>query len=114
MIKGGALKSVLVVTDDDLEINGGNYKLQQGPALKVRGYTAANIGARKVKGGDAQPVYVLITTDVESGGDRWKVTAGQAVPITDVIGVARGVIQGNAIPVYPVDDAGDFDPTFAI
>jgi hypothetical protein len=114
MTQGGALKSVLVVTDEELEINGGDYKLQQGPALKVRGYTAANIGARKVKGGDAQPVYVLIATDIESGGGRWKVTAGEAVQITDVIGDERGIIQGNAIPVYPVDDAGDFDPTFAI
>jgi hypothetical protein len=114
MTKRGALKSVLVVTDAELEINGGNYKLQQGPALKVRGYTAANVGARKIKGGDAQPVYVLIATDIESGGGRWKVTAGEAVQITDVIGDVRGIIQGPAIPVFPVDDDGVYDPTFAV
>lgn len=114
MTVSDTLKSVLVVTDDELEINGGRYKLQQGPALKVRGYTSANIGSRMIKSGDTQPIYVLIESDVESGGGRWKVTAGEAVQITDVIGNVRGIIQGNAIPVYPVDDDGNFDPTFAI
>ncbi len=113
MATRGALKSTRIVTTDDLRENGGRWKLQEGPAIKVRGYTTSNIGSRMIKGGDAQPVYVLSDTDIRSGGGRWRVNAGQAIQVTDVIGDARGVIQGSAIPVFPVDDSGVYDPNFA-
>lgn len=112
MTKGGALKSVLVVEDADLEVNGGRYTLQQGPAIKVRGFQASDIGNRMIKGGDALPVYVLDESDIRSGGGRWRVTAGQAKQVTNVIGDARGIIQGTAIPVFPVDDNGNYDSTW--
>ena len=113
MTKGGALKSVLVVEDADLEVNGGRYTLQQGPAIKIRGYTADTIGSRLVKGGDTLPVYVVAEADLRANGGRWRVTAGQAKQVTDVIGDARGIIQGVAIPVMPVDDNGNYDADFA-
>lgn len=113
MTKGGALKSVRIVTTAELKVNGGRFILQQGSALKIRGYTAANVGTRKVKGGDALPIYLLDDTQIESGGGRWKVIAGQAIQVTNVIGDARGVIQGHAIPVFPVDDNGNYDAGFS-
>ena len=97
-----------------MKVNGGRFTLRQGPAIKVLGYKLVEAGATKIKGGDAQPVYILADTDIKSGGGRWRVNAGPVILVTDVIGDVRGIIQGNAIPVYPVDDAGDFDPTFAI
>jgi len=112
MPKGGALKSVHRVTAAELKVNGGRYFLQQGPAIKVRGFNAASIGARRVIGGDALPVYVLTNAQIRENGGRWIVTAGEAIQVTDVIGVTRGVIQGAAVPVYPVDDNGVYDPTF--
>lgn len=112
MPKGGALKSVLKVTAAQLKPNGGSYTLQQGPAIKVRGYTTTNIGGRKVIAGAAQPVYVLTSAQIEQNGGRWKVVAGEALKVTDVIGITRGRIQGAVIPVYPVDDDGDYDATF--
>lgn len=113
MTKAGALKSVRIVTAAELRVNGGRWFMQQGPAIKVRGYTVDSIGSRKVKGGDAQPVYILGENDVRANGGRWRVTAGQAIQVTDVIGDVRGVIQGRAIPVYPVDDDGNFDSDFS-
>lgn len=112
MTKGGALKSVLVVGTNDLEPNGGRYTLQQGPATKVRGFRSDNLGSRLVKGGDTLPVYVLTEADIRANGGRWRVNAGQAKQVSDVIGDTRGIIQGTAIPVFPVDDNGNFDPTW--
>ncbi len=109
----GPLKSVLVVTEDELRVNGGRYLLQSGPAIKVRGYTEDTVGSRRIIHGDAQPVYVLGENDVRANGGRWLLKAGQALRVTDVIGTARGVIQGKAIPVWPVDDDGNYDPDFA-
>ncbi len=108
----GPLKSVLVVTEDELRVNGGRYLLQSGPAIKVRGYTEDTVGSRRIIHGDAQPVYVLGENDVRANGGRWLLKAGQPLRVTDVIGTARGVIQGKAIPVWPVDDDGNYDPDF--
>lgn len=113
MTKGGALKSVLIIGDNDLEVNGGRYTLQQGPAIKVRGFNINTIGNRKVKGGDTLPIYVVAEADMHINGGRWRVKGGQARQVTDVIGDTRGIIQGTAIPVIPVDDQGIYDPTFS-
>ncbi len=112
MTKAGALKSVYVVNDDGLRVNGGRWLLQSGAAIKVRGYTSDTLGSRRVIHGDAQPVYVLGENDVRANGGRWLLKSGQPIPVTDVIGTARGVIQGKAIPVWPVDDDGNYDFTF--
>ncbi len=109
----GPLKSVLVVTEDELRVNGGRYLLQSGPAIKVRGYTEDTVGSRRIIHGDAQPVYVLGENDVRANGGRWLLRSGQPLRVTDVIGTARGVIQGKAIPVWPVDDDGNYDADFA-
>ncbi len=109
----GALKSTRIVTTDDLRENGGRWKLQEGPAIKVRGYTEDNIGGRKIQHGDALPVYVLGENDIRSNGGDWILQAGEAIPVTSAIGAVRGVMQGAAIPVYPVDDDGVYDSTFA-
>ncbi len=113
MAKKGALKSTLIVTSDELKVNGGRWLLQSGPAIRVRGFNSSSIGDRKVIGGDALPIYVLAETDARVNGGNFLLKGGQPIQVTDVIGTARGVIQGNAIPVWPVDDDGNFDPNFA-
>ena len=112
MAKKGALKSTLIVTSDELKVNGGRWLLQSGPAIRVRGFNSSSIGDRKIIGGDALPVYVLSESDARANGGQFLLKGGQPIQVTDVIGSARGVIQGKAIPVWPVDDNGDYDPTF--
>ncbi len=113
MAKKGALKSVYIVNDDDLRVNGGRWLLQSGPAIRVRGFTADTLGDRKVTGGDALPVYVLGENDIRANGGQFLLKGGQPISVTSAIATARGVIQGKAIPVWPVDDDGNFDSNFA-
>ena len=113
MAKKGALKSTLIVTSDELKVNGGRWLLQSGPAIRVRGFNSDSIGDRKIIGGDALPIYVLAESDARVNGGQWLLKGGQPIQVTDVIGSARGVIQGNAIPVWPVDDNGNYDADFA-
>ena len=113
MAKKGALKSTLIVTSDELKVNGGRWLLQSGPAIRVRGFNSSSIGDRKVIGGDALPIYILAETDARVNGGQFLLKGGQPIQVTDVIGSARGVIQGKAIPVWPVDDDGNFDPNFS-
>ncbi len=113
MAKKGALKSVYIVNDDDLRVNGGRWLLQSGPAIRVRGFTADTLGDRKVTGGDALPIYVLGENDIRANGGQFLLKGGQPISVTSAIATARGVIQGKAIPVWPVDDDENFDPTFA-
>ena len=113
MAKKGALKSTLIVTSDELKVNGGRWLLQSGPAIRVRGFNSDSIGDRKIIGGDALPIYVLAESDARVNGGQFLLKGGQPIQITDVIGSARGVIQGKAIPVWPVDDDGNYDADFA-
>ena len=113
MAKKGALKSTLIVTSDELKVNGGRWLLQSGPAIRVRGFNSSSIGDRKVIGGDALPIYILAETDARVNGGQFLLKGGQPIQVTDVIGSARGVIQGKAIPVWPVDDDGNYDADFA-
>ena len=113
MAKKGALKSTLIVTSDELKVNGGRWLLQSGPAIRVRGFKESTIGDRKIIGGDALPIYVLAESDARVNGGQFLLKGGQPIQVTDVIGSARGVIQGNAIPVWPVDDDGNYDADFA-
>ena len=113
MAKKGALKSVYIVNDDDLRVNGGRWLLQSGPAIRVRGFTADTLGDRKVTGGDALPIYVLSENDIRANGGQFLLKGGQPISVTSAIATARGVIQGKAIPVWPVDDDGNFDSSFA-
>ncbi len=113
MAKKGALKSVYIVNDDDLRVNGGRWLLQSGPAIRVRGFTADTLGDRKVTGGDALPIYVLGENDIRANGGQFLLKGGQPISVTSAIATARGVIQGKAIPVWPVDDDGNFDSDFA-
>jgi hypothetical protein len=109
----GPLKSVYIVNDDDLRVNGGRWKLQSGKAIRTRGYTSDTIGSRKVYGGDALPVYVLGENDIRPNGGNWLLQAGEPTPVTSAIGAARGIKQGAAVPIYPVDDDGVYDSSFA-
>lgn len=114
MAKGGALKPVYIVTDEELEINGGDFVLQQGPAMKVRGFTLDNYAGRKIQSGAAQPVYVVPEASAPSlYGGHWRVIAGQPIKVLSVTNAERNIIQGPAIPVYPVDDDGNYDANFA-
>lgn len=114
MAKGGALKPVYIVTDDELEVNGGDFVLQQGPAMKVRGFTLDNYAGRRVQSGAAQPVYVVPEASAPAMyGDHWRVIAGQPIKVLSVTDAERNIIQGPAVPVYPVDDAGNYDSSFA-
>ena len=113
MAKKGALKSTLIVTSDELKVNGGRWLLQSGPAIRVRGFKESTIGDRKIIGGDALPIYVLAESDARVNGGQFLLKGGQPIQVTDVIGSARGVIQGKAIPVWPVDDDGNYDASFA-
>ena len=113
MAKKGALKSTLIVTSDELKVNGGRWLLQSGPAIRVRGFNSDSIGDRKIIGGDALPIYVLAESDARVNGGQFLLKGGQPIQVTDVIGSARGVIQGKAIPVWPVDDDGNYDADFA-
>lgn len=113
MPKAGNLKSTFIVTSDDLKVNGGRWLLQSGPAIRVRGFNSSSIGDREVIHGDALPIYILQESDARVNGGQWLLKGGQPIQATDVIGSARGVIQGKAIPVWPVDDDGNYDPTFA-
>ena len=113
MAKKGALKSTLIVTSDELKVNGGRWLLQSGPAIRVRGFNSDSIGDRKIIGGDALPIYILAETDARVNGGQFLLKGGQPIQVTDVIGSARGVIQGKAIPVWPVDDDGNYDADFA-
>ncbi len=114
MAKKGALKSTFIVTTDDLKVNGGRWRLQSGAAIRVRGFNSSSIGDRKITGGDALPIHVLAETDARVNGGNFLLKGGQPIQVTDVIGSARGVIQGNAIPVWPVDDAGNYDASFLV
>ena len=113
MAKKGALKSTLIVTSDELKVNGGRWLLQSGPAIRVRGFKESTIGDRRIIGGDALPIYVLAESDARVNGGQFLLKGGQPIQVTDVIGSARGVIQGKAIPVWPVDDDGNYDADFA-
>ena len=113
MAKKGALKSVYIVNDDELRVNGGRWLLQSGPAIRVRGFTADTLGDRKVTGGDALPIYVLGENDIRANGGQFLLKGGQPISVTSAIATARGVIQGKAIPVWPVDDNGNYDADFA-
>lgn len=114
MPKGGALKPVYIVADDELEINGGDFVLQQGPALKVRGFTLDSYARKRIQSSAAQPVYVVSGANAPAlYGDHWRVIAGEPVKVLNVTNAERNIIQGPAIPVYPVDDNGDYDATFA-
>jgi hypothetical protein len=109
----GPLKSVYVVNDDDLKVNGGRWLLMGGGAIKVRGYTTDTIADRRVIGGDALPVYVLGENDIKQRGGNFRLKGGQPIKITDVIGSVRGVKQGAAVAVYPVlDDGVTYDEDF--
>ena len=110
MPKAGALKSVLSLNSLDLQVNGGRWKLQGGAAIKVRGFRLDNFGDRKIIHGDALPVYVLQEADLRVNGGQFLLMGGQSMQVTDLIGTARGVSQQSAIPVFPVDDDGNFDP----
>ena len=109
MPRAGALKNVYVVNDDGLRTAGGRWLLQGGPAIKVRGFRSDNLGDRRVVHGGTVPVYVLQEADLRPNGGRFRLMSGQSMKVSDVIGLARGVQQGTAIPVFPVDDNGNFD-----
>ena len=113
MPKGGTLKSVHIVEAAELEPNGGRYTLLQGSAHKVRGFTPDNIGARKLQGGDVTPIYVLDEDEARINGGRWRIYAGQPIQVGDIMETARGVRQNHAVPVWPVDNDGNYDPTFS-
>jgi len=106
MSRGGAIKPVYVVAAAELELNGGDFVLQQGSAVKV----IAAVG--DIQGGASQPVYVLAAADARFNGGRWIITAGEPVKVVRATAAQRNFTQGSAIAVWPVDANGVYDPTF--
>jgi hypothetical protein len=86
-------KPVKVITDSDLEENGGVYKLQGGSAIRVRGSSSGG----DIQGGSLTPVYVVSSDDINSG--RFKLQGGFEELVSSEI-VNRPVSGHVAIPVW--------------
>ena len=97
MAKGGAIKPVVVVTDSDLEQNGGRYLLGGGAAIPIEGVLEADIASNEsIEGGSRLPVYVVATLNSPQdlqGGKPAKMS---------VTGTSRKIRGHIAQPVYVV------------
>ena len=97
-VMGGAAKLAKVVTSDELEENGGPYRLAGRVATPVHGFSD---GDRSISGGRVQPVYIVSQSDIDDG--VFSLKSGASRPMADiaVVGGANRTIAGTvAIPVY--------------
>lgn len=90
---GGPIYPANVITDADLQENGGAYVLQGRVAFRVQGFTGTE---RAVQGGPSVPVYVVTEAQIDSG--QFRLAGGAAYPMTEVSD--RAVSGRQAIPVY--------------
>lgn len=98
-------KPVVSVPLADLTIGGGARIVRGGPAIQVRCVTGQGI-----EGGAALPVYALSESDARENGGDYLVLGNEPI-IVQVIEADAGRPQrgGHVFPVYPVDDAGEYD-----
>lgn len=102
-VAGGPVLPVKVITDSDLEENGGKYKLAGKVAMPVHGYPESDPGgpSDKVQGGYRVAVYVVPASDVDSG--EYSVMGGAAHPVTEFApATLRDQDDLIATPVYLV------------
>lgn len=97
-VSGGKSQGVYVVSD--AEIASGAFRVAPGPAIRVTGMATATRG---VEGGPAIPVYVV--NDPTARG----VEGGKPIPMSNLTGI-RLPIHDLAIPIYVVEDDGQFTP----
>lgn len=98
-VQGGKPQPIYVVTQ--AELDSGAFRLQPGPATKVVGLQGATRG---VLAGPSQPVFVV------SGSYERGIEGGVAIPVSNMTSTTRPVEHGLAIPVYVVEDDGQFAP----
>jgi hypothetical protein len=97
MTTGGVTQGVYVVSD--AEVAAGTFRVAPGPAVRVTGMAATTRG---VRGGPLTPVYVVTDPSVRG------VEGGEALPVSNLTGI-RSPARGLAIPVYVVEDDGQFE-----
>lgn len=121
-VRGGALRPVEVISEDQLRENGGNYNLSGTYAARIATFDEGEEG-RLVRGGRAVAVYPVSQSDIDSG--RFKIQGGSAVPVIDGDDIGReGTGRLVAIPVYDErgilgsgaieDDSEEVPPTSAV
>ena len=98
MSQGGNAKPVYVVTDAELIENGGTFRVQGGPAMRVTGLTSDTLATtgRGTLGGANMPVYIV--TDALAAS--WGVMGGNGEIVTDATQTDRGVTGLVAVPVW--------------
>jgi hypothetical protein len=112
MKKDGFPNPAQIIYEDDLIDNGGLWKLQSRRAIKVFGVEdPATIR-------DFFPpisVYAIRDSDLKEQGGNFEIKAGTPIPMVRIEQDAA-ISSGTrvAIPVYPVDANGNYDPSFAL
>lgn len=97
MTTGGKAQGVYVVTDAQLESNGGTFRVFPGPAVRVSAIDAA---VRGVTGSLCMPVYVVDAAYVAAHG----AVGGKPLAVADLTSVARSVEHPLiATPVYVME-----------
>lgn len=96
MTSGGKAQPVYVVGPEQLRENGGTFRVESGPAMRVYGMDTAAPGARGTLGGISQPVYIVNIDDAASRG----VQGGEGIVVSNATQASRGVSSLIAIPVY--------------
>jgi len=101
MSKGGAVKPVFVVRDEDLEANGGKYVLRGRIALPVEGLHSGALNTNQpIGGGTPDPVYIVREADLQKGGGRYIRGGGKPVRVVDLTQSGRNEPHKVAQPVY--------------
>ena len=98
MTQGEKAQPVYVVEPSELLENGGTFRVEGGPAVRVTGLTSAALTTtdRGVTGGDSRPVYVVNDKAILSRG----VQGGSGIVVTDATQAVRGVTGLVATPVW--------------
>lgn len=105
MTKGGAIKPVVVIQDDDLRGNGGRFLLGTKVAQKVQGFTPDEVADNEnIQGGALQPVYVIGDADLEQNGGRYILKGGDPIKVVNPDSLDRGIYGRHAIAVYPINN----------
>lgn len=98
MTSGGKAQPVYVVESAQLRENGGTFRVEGGPAVRVYGMDSAALATadRGALGGVSQPVYVVNAAEAARRG----VQGGNGIVVTNATQTTRGVGGLIAIPVF--------------
>lgn len=101
MSEGGKATPVYVVQPAELRENGGTFRVEGGPAVRVYGLDSAALDdtGRGALGGVSTPIYVLSDTEAARRG----VQGGAGLIVTNATQTARGVGSLTAMPVWVVN-----------